>query len=201
MKHLTQLGSIIAASLIAVASICPIANASGGNDAKMNKFIDNLMAKMTLEEKIGQLNLGAGGNPMVINSSMGMEESVASGFVSACGGADMNLQRIAVEKSRLGIPLLFGLDVIHGFATTFPIPLAQASSWNLDLIERGAQIAAVEATAAGISWTWSPMVDIARDHVGAAWQRALAKTPIWAVALPKLWFADIKVTTLPTTPL
>ncbi|MGN0231537.1 MAG: beta-glucosidase BglX [Muribaculaceae bacterium] len=163
MKHLTQIRSIIAASLIAAAAISPVANASGSSDAKMNKFIDKLMAKMTLEEKIGQLNLGAGGNPMVINSSMGLEEAVASGFVSACGGADMNLQRIAVEKSRLGIPLLFGLDVIHGYATTFPIPLAQASSWNLDLIERGAQIAAVEATAAGISWTWSPMVDIARD--------------------------------------
>lgn len=133
------------------------------DDARMDKFIDKLMGKMTLAEKIGQLNLGAGGNPMVINSNLGLEESVAQGFVSSCGGADMNLQRLAVEESRLGIPILFGLDVIHGYATTFPIPLACASSWNLELIERSAQIAAREATSQGISWTWSPMVDIARD--------------------------------------
>ncbi|MGN0201989.1 MAG: glycoside hydrolase family 3 N-terminal domain-containing protein [Candidatus Cryptobacteroides sp.] len=133
------------------------------DDAKMDKFIDKLMSRMTLAEKIGQLNLGAGGNPMVINSNLGLEESVARGFVSSCGGADLNLQRIAVEESRLGIPLLFGLDVIHGYCTTFPIPLATASSWNMELIERSAQIAAKEATSQGISWTWSPMVDIARD--------------------------------------
>ncbi len=105
---------------------------------------------------------------MVISSSYGMEESAQRGLVSATGGSDMNLQKIAVEKSRLGIPILFGLDVIHGYCTTFPIPLAQASSWNMELIERGAQIAAKEATAQGISWTWSPMVDIARD---ARWGR------------------------------
>lgn len=130
---------------------------------KMNKFITSLMKQMTLTEKLGQLNLGAGGDPMVISSSYGLEESARRGMVSAVGGADYNLQRLAVEESRLHIPILFGLDVIHGYATTFPIPLAQASSWDPHLIERGAQIAAEEATASGICWTWSPMVDIARD--------------------------------------
>ena len=151
--------------LLALVSIClPLLSAAAKDDeAKMNRFIDKLMSKMTLAEKIGQLNLGAGGNPMVINSNLGLEESVAQGFVSSCGGADMNLQRLAVEESRLGIPILFGLDVIHGYATTFPIPLACSCSWDLDLIERSAQIAAKEATSQGISWTWSPMVDIARD--------------------------------------
>ncbi|MGN0068149.1 MAG: beta-glucosidase BglX [Prevotella sp.] len=146
-----------------VACVSAVSANAQGDDARMNRFIDGLMKKMTLAEKIGQLNLGAGGNPMVINSNLGLEESVAQGFVSSCGGADMNLQRAAVEKSRLGIPVLFGLDVIHGYCTTFPIPLAMASSWNLELIERSAQIAAKEATSQGISWTWSPMVDIARD--------------------------------------
>lgn len=138
------------------------------DEAKMNKFIDNLMGKMTLEEKLGQLNLGAAGDPKVVNSTYGMDESARHGLVSSTGGADENLQRIAVKESRLGIPILFGLDVIHGYATTFPIPLAQSSSWNLALIERGAQIAAKEAAANGICWTWSPMVDICRD---ARWGR------------------------------
>lgn len=141
---------------------------SGTNDAKMHKFVSSLMKKMTFNEKLGQLNLGAGGDPMVISSSYGMEESARRGLVGATGGADINLQRIAVNESRLGIPILFGLDVIHGYCTTFPVPLAQASSWNMALIERGAQIAAKEATANGICWTWSPMVDIARD---ARWGR------------------------------
>jgi beta-glucosidase len=160
MKHLILTASAV---LLTISGIV-----AQSNDAKMDRFINDLMSKMTLEEKLGQLNLGAGGNPMVISSSYGMEESARKGLVSATGGSDMNLQRIAVKESRLGIPILFGLDVIHGYCTTFPVPLAQASSWDLPLIERGAQIAAKEATACGISWTWSPMVDIARD---ARWGR------------------------------
>lgn len=156
---------IIACAMCATHSATALAQTkqSAEEEARMHRFVRNLMKKMTLQEKLGQLNLGAGGDPMVISNSMGMEESVAAGYVSAVGGADINLQRIAVEKSRLGIPLLFGLDVIHGMVTTFPIPLAQACSWDMTLIERCAQIAAKEATASGICWTWSPMVDISRD--------------------------------------
>ncbi len=130
---------------------------------KMNRFVSSLMKRMTLGDLIGQLNLGAGADPQVLNNNLGIAESAERGQVGACGGADAHLQQLAVEKSPAGIPILFGLDVIHGYATTFPIPLAQACSWNLELIKRGAQIAAKEATANGIEWTWSPMVDIARD--------------------------------------
>ena len=136
---------------------------SDAANEKMNRFISSLMKRMTLDDMIGQLNLGAGADPQVLNNNLGIGESAEKGQVSACGGADANLQRLAVEKSPAGIPILFGLDVIHGYTTTFPIPLAQACSWNLELIKRGAQIAAKEATANGIEWTWSPMVDIARD--------------------------------------
>lgn len=136
---------------------------SDAANEKMNRFISSLMKRMTLDDMIGQLNLGAGADPQVLNNNLGIGESAEKGKVSACGGADANLQRLAVEKSPAGIPILFGLDVIHGYTTTFPIPLAQACSWNLELIKRGAQIAAKEATANGIEWTWSPMVDIARD--------------------------------------
>lgn len=132
-------------------------------EKQMDRFVSALMKKMTLEEKIGQLNLGAAGDPKVMNSPIGLDEAIKRGLISSAGGASHDVQRIAVEESRLGIPLLFGLDVIHGYATTFPIPLAQASSWNMSFIERGAQIAAKEATARGISWTWSPMLDICRD--------------------------------------
>lgn len=152
----------VLAALIVAAGGCGIAQAQH-SDARMDKFVSALMKKMTLAEKLGQLNLGAGGDPLVVTNGYGLEETAAHGYLSSTGGADMNLQKTAVEKSRLGIPILFGLDVIHGYCTTFPIPLAQASSWNMGLIKRGAQIAAKEATAQGISWTWSPMVDIARD--------------------------------------
>src|SRR6185503_377996 len=85
-------------------------------------------------------------------------------ILNAAGAKDTNeLQRIAVERSRLGIPLLFGVDVIHGWRTTFPIPLALAASWNPDLVQQTARVAAQEASAEGIRWTFSPMVDIARD--------------------------------------
>lgn len=156
---------MLLALLLAVAPVASMTaqKKAATDDRQMDRFITSLMKKMTLSEKIGQLNLGAGSDPMVISNSYGLEESARKGLVGASGGADMNLQKIAVEQSRLHIPILFGIDVIHGFATTFPIPLAQASSWNLDLIKRGAQIAAREAASQGFSWTWSPMVDIARD--------------------------------------
>ncbi|MDD5870332.1 MAG: beta-glucosidase BglX [Bacteroidales bacterium] len=157
-KHLKRLLTVVAA--VGTSALSAFAQV---DEAKMNKFVDDLMAKMTVAEKIGQLNLGAAGCPIVVNSPIGLEEAAAQGYISACGGANMDLQRIAVEKSRLGIPILFGFDVIHGLSTTFPIPLAMSTSWNMPLIERTAQIAAKEACAFGICWTWSPMVDIARD--------------------------------------
>ncbi|MCQ2120098.1 MAG: beta-glucosidase, partial [Bacteroidales bacterium] len=140
-----------------------VSAAAQNEDKEMDKFITKLMKGMSLEEKLGQLNLGAAGDPYVLTSNYGLEDAARHGLVGAVPGCDPALQKVAVEESPSGIPVLFGLDVIHGYNTTFPIPLAQACSWNIDMVRRGAQIAAKEATANGICWTWSPMVDIARD--------------------------------------
>lgn len=138
-------------------------------EQKMKVFIDALMKKMTLQEKIGQLNLsGAGDITTGQSSSSDIGKKIKEGKV----GGILNLksaekihdvQRVAVEESRLKIPLIFGMDVIHGYETTFPIPLAMASSFDMSLVEKSARIAASEASADGICWTYSPMVDIARD--------------------------------------
>jgi len=135
----------------------------------MEVFIDSLMKKMTLEEKIGQLNLITGGQIVTgqaTNSDIGkkIKEGMVGGLMNVRGAKKVReIQRLAVEETRLGIPLIFGLDVIHGYRTTFPIPLALASSFDMGLIEQSAHIAAIEATADGICWTFSPMVDICRD--------------------------------------
>ena len=138
----------------------------------MDTFIDQLMGKMTLDEKIGQLNLSGGGVPGILSGSEGADETIRRGWLGATGGSELEtfrkLQEIAVKESRLGIPLLFGLDVIHGYHTIFPIPLALSCSWDTTLIEQSARIAAIEASSNGVTWTYSPMVDIARD---ARWGR------------------------------
>lgn len=140
----------------------------------MNEYIDSLMAKMTVQEKIGQLNLLPAGDATTgISANSPLIESLKKGQLGAIlnmRGADQirQTQEIAVTQTRMGIPLIFGLDVIHGYETIFPVPLAMACSWDLAGIERGARIAATEASADGINWTYSPMVDIALD---ARWGR------------------------------
>ncbi|MBD0276999.1 MAG: beta-glucosidase BglX [Flavisolibacter sp.] len=138
-------------------------------EAKMNTFIANLMKRMTLDEKIGQLNLPSVGfdvtGPIL---SQGVEEKIRQGSVGGVFNtftpvAVRKLQELAVNQSRLKIPLLFGYDVIHGHRTIFPINLGLAASWDMPLIERTARAAADEASADGLNWTFSPMVDIARD--------------------------------------
>lgn len=133
------------------------------------EFIDSLLARMTLDEKIGQMNLPVGADIVtgdIMNSDIGAD--IAAGRVGGvfnmkgCGKI-REYQRIAVENSRLGIPLIFGMDVVHGYETVFPIPLALSCSWDMDAIEESARIAASEASAAGICWTFSPMVDISRE--------------------------------------
>ncbi len=142
--------------------------------SKMNTFISQLMAKMTVDEKIGQLNLVTGGEAKTGEAvSNGVESKIAQGqvggiFSLTTPGRVRQAQQIAVTKSRLKIPLIFGQDVIHGYKTTFPIPLALAASWDLPLIEKTARVAATEASADGINWTFSPMVDVSRD---ARWGR------------------------------
>ncbi|HKJ91934.1 MAG TPA: glycoside hydrolase family 3 N-terminal domain-containing protein, partial [Longimicrobiales bacterium] len=132
-------------------------------------FIDSLLSRMTLDEKLGQLNQlpGQWGNtgPVV---SKGGEAEVRAGHVGSFlgvygAGYTRRMQRVAVEQSRLHIPLLFAHDVIHGFRTIFPVPLAEASTWDPALVSRAARIAATEASAWGLMWTFAPMVDIARD--------------------------------------
>jgi beta-glucosidase len=138
-------------------------------DREMTLFVDDLMKKMTLEEKIGQLNLSTGGGfftgPAVLQDNQGLIMQGKVGAILNTFGVEnvAALQKMAVEGTRLGIPLIFGLDVVHGFRTIFPVPLAQACSWDMDAIERSERIAATEATAMGINWTYAPMVDIARD--------------------------------------
>jgi len=129
---------------------------------------------MTLEEKLGQLTLYNGGlaqtGPVVMSADPDAVRRGRVGAVMNLFGAEATcaLQRQAVEESRLGIPLLFALDVIHGFRTIFPVPLAEAATFDPKLAEQTARVAALEASAAGLHWTFAPMVDIARD---ARWGR------------------------------
>jgi beta-glucosidase len=139
-------------------------------NAKMNGFINSLMAKMTLDEKIGQLNLLTPGGGIATGAvvSSDVEAKIRAGNVGGLFGVIgvdkiRQAQELAVKNSRLKIPLLFGSDVIHGYKTTFPIPLGLSCSWDMKLIERSARIAANESTADGLNWTFSPMVDVARD--------------------------------------
>lgn len=161
MKKLLFMGLMLLMSLMSVAQT-------------KDQFIDNLMSKMTVEEKIGQLNLlPAGDITTGVKKDSPILDLIAKGKLSSVlnlKGIDniRILQETAVKKSRLGIPLIIGMDVVHGYETVFPIPLAQSCSWDLEAIEQGARIAAKEASADGINWTYSPMVDIALD---ARWGR------------------------------
>src|SRR5438105_13524710 len=147
--------------------------AQTASDAKMNAYVNNLMSKMTLEEKIGQLNLVTPGWGVPTGSvvSKGVEDNIRKGRVGGLFGIFgpdrvRQAQELVVKESRLHIPLIFGLDVIHGHKTIFPIPLALSCTWDTALIESSARIAAIEATADGLKWVFSPMVDIARDPGG-----------------------------------
>ncbi len=160
------------AACLAVATVLADTPPAWAQDeaAVQDTDIDALLARMTLDEKIGQLVQRMGGRSKSLNSRLGPEEldKVRRGEVGSylhVAGAEplRELQRVAVEESRLGIPLLFSMDVVHGYRTIFPVPLAMAASWDPDAAERHARIAAREASAAGLHWTFAPMVDIARD--------------------------------------
>ena len=147
--------------------------------------ITELLARMSLEEKIGQLTLVPGGGGHV---PAPLAEEIRAGRVGAVlnevdAGTVAELQRLARQESRLGIPLLVGRDVIHGFRTIFPIPLGQAATWSPALVERGARVAALEAAGAGINWTFAPMVDIGRDPRGGRVADCLGEDPLLASRL------------------
>lgn len=132
-------------------------------------FVDALLAKMTLDEKIGQMNLPSSGDfttGLAKSSDIGkkVEQGLVGGLFNIKGAEKIRaVQKVAVENSRLKIPLIFGMDVIHGYETTFPIPLGLSASWDMNLIQQSARIAAREASSDGINWTFSPMVDISRE--------------------------------------
>ena len=156
---------LLALSLISVT----VAKAQTKTDLKMNQFISDLMKKMTLDEKIGQLNLPGTGDIITGQASNSdiapkIKQGLVGGLFNIKSAEKIrDVQKLAMEQSRLKIPLIFGMDVIHGYETTFPIPLGLSCSWDMNLIQQTARVAAQEASADGICWTFSPMVDIARD--------------------------------------
>lgn len=157
MKNALKTLFIIAFTLVLVS--CKTTSDSNPTEEKIN----NLLSQMTLQEKIGQMNQLTG---LGLSADMqaNLREGKIGSILNELDPATINeLQRIAVEESRLGIPVIFARDVIHGFKTIFPIPLGQAASWNPQVAENGARIAAIEATAAGIRWTFAPMIDVSRD--------------------------------------
>lgn len=169
-----KLGSYLIIALLLTLSACTSRQPSqitstSADNSKRERFIDSLMKLMTVEEKIGQMTLFTSdwdvtGPTMKSN----YKEDIRSGKVGNIFNAytvkyNRELQRIAVEETRMHIPLIFGYDVIHGHRTIFPIPLGESCSWDLEAMERSARIAAIEASAEGINWTFAPMVDIARD--------------------------------------
>lgn len=163
---------------LASAAVLTSCNSTAGDpEAEMNKFIDKLMSEMTIEEKIGQLNLKS--NWLYFNTNATLPEEgeaidqIKNGQMGAVYGFTnpeiiKQLQELNMKENKHGIPLMFGNDVIHGFETTYPTPLAISNSWNMDLVKESAHMAALEASAVGINWVYSPMVDICRD---ARWGR------------------------------
>ncbi|MFD0835302.1 beta-glucosidase BglX [Mariniflexile aquimaris] len=172
MKNLTKIKIVLFSLIVILLQSCNSGNDNSKNTAYTNPFekqVDSLLNLMTIEEKIGQLNLPSAGDITTgqaksSNIAKKIEEGKVGGLFNIKSVAKIKeVQKIAIEKSRLKIPLLFGMDVIHGYETTFPIPLGLSSSWDMELIKKTAQMAAQEATADGINWTFSPMVDISRD--------------------------------------
>ena len=156
-------------ALLVIISLASCSKSSTLNVISVDSRVDSVLQLMTLEEKIGQLNLPSAGafvTGAVESSDIAkkIEKGMVGGLFNIKSVANIKeMQKIAVEKSRLKIPLIFGMDVIHGYESVFPIPLGLSCSWDMNLIERSARIAANEASADGINWTFSPMVDISRD--------------------------------------
>lgn len=163
-----RIGRFLLTAVITASAFTAMAAPQADKD-KMDQFIDNLMGKMTLQEKIGQLNLPVSGEIVTGQAKSSdvagkIRKGQVGGLFNVKGVENIReVQKIAVEQSRLKIPLLFGMDVIHGYETVFPIPLALSCSWDMETIKVSARIAAKESSADGICWTFSPMVDICRD--------------------------------------
>src|SRR6266568_1379039 len=159
MRPLSRCLTVLPAALV----LCAVWPLSAQRPAAEPK-IDSLLARMTLEEKLGQLNqVSVDGQPNAEQMDL-VRKGLVGSFLNLAGAdATHAAQQVAVTESRLHIPLLFGLDVIHGYRTIFPIPLGEAASWDPEAVRAAAHVAATEASAAGVHWTFAPMVDIARD--------------------------------------
>ncbi len=176
INHIIPPSSVLCSIVLALAGLFSVATVYGKPLSPEDSiFVADLMERMTLKEKIGQLNLLSTGE--IVTTSTPNDDNATEKIRRGEVGAVLNLQGVrkirrlqefAVNETRLGIPMFFGKDVIHGYETLFPIPLAMSCSWDLDMIERSARIAAIEAGADGICWTFSPMVDICKD---ARWGR------------------------------
>ena len=165
----------IRGGIFALAAFITLSMGAARTATEQQAFIDDLMGRMTLKEKIGQLNLLSTGE--IVTTSTPNDDNATEKIRRGEVGAVLNLkgvekikklQEFAVSETRLGIPMFFGKDVIHGYETLFPIPLAMSCSWDMDAIERMARISAIEMSADGLNWTFSPMVDICKD---ARWGR------------------------------
>lgn len=189
MKHYSRTLSLVLAAM-AFALILPL-HSLADDKAKMDKFIQDLMSRMTLHEKIGQMNLldygsavtGLGGDS---TSVAGLKDGEVGALLNVYGAQKtLDIQKQAVKQSRLHIPLFFGFDVVHGYRTVFPIPLALAATWDTLAVEKSARIAATEAAAAGIGWVYSPMVDIARDPRWGRVAEGAGEDPVLGCAIAR----------------
>jgi beta-glucosidase len=170
MKSLKSIGLLLIITFI-IAFAMPLSRSHSQGTGNIERQIDALLAKMTLAEKLGQLQqLDGEGNGNFRPEHLELARKGLLGSTLNVRGAQRTnqLQRVAVEESRLKIPLIFGYDVIHGYRTIFPIPLGEAATWDPAAVERSASVAAAEARATGLHWTFAPMLDIARD---ARWGR------------------------------
>jgi beta-glucosidase len=176
LTHLRHRKSVLLWLILGLPLPLPLLNSQQpasqtSNDSTMRHFVDDLLSRMTLQEKIGQMSQVAYQEPHTVSHEERIRKEQAGSFLFVKDPAEINrLQHIAVDETRLHIPLLFGFDVVHGFRTIYPVPLAMASSWDPSLVERAQSMAAREASAVGIRWTFAPMVDIARD---ARWGRMM----------------------------
>src|SRR5262245_11278886 len=141
----------------------PVNGAPQSDYTRFDQRVQELLSRMTLREKVGQLCQHNVHQAPSDAQREAVKQGLVGSFLNAIGDHRNDLQRIAVEQTRLGIPLIFGRDVIHGFRTIFPIPVAQASSFNPELVTRAAQSAAREAASQGVDWTFAPMVDVTRE--------------------------------------
>lgn len=174
--------------IVIVFSLCSTFCMGQNLTTQMDRFISNLLSQMTLEEKLGQMNLSSGSLGAVLGGGESASEAIRNGRIGATGGFSYDaVKKIqdASQESRLKIPVLIGMDVIHGYKTIFPIPLGLSCCWDLDLIEQSARIAATEASAAGVCWTYSPMVDISRDPRWGRVSEGSGEDPWWGAQVAK----------------